>query len=112
KRFANGVLAVDRFNLDIAPGEFVSLLGPSGRGKSTILRILAELAAPSTGTVTWSGLPDTPHGQRRPDLGFVFQDPTLMPWTSAIGNVMLPLTLAHVPQAEARQHSAEMLRLV
>ena len=76
KAFANGVVALDRLNLDVWPGEFVSLLGPSGCGKSTALRIIAGLSEPSSGRIEW--LQDeaaNAGGQRR--LGFVFQEPTL-----------------------------------
>jgi NitT/TauT family transport system ATP-binding protein len=80
-------------------GEFVSLLGPSGCGKSTALRLIAGLSAPTSGTVGIS----KPAGRARPghSIGFVFQEPTLMPWTSVRENVRLPLKLAHAPAAEA-----------
>ncbi len=108
KQFANGTLAVRDVDLDLGTGEFISLLGPSGCGKSTLLRMIAGLASPSSGTIEWrDGAPDT-----RPDLGFVFQDPTLMPWANALANVMLPLTLKHVPKREAQARAAEMLALV
>jgi NitT/TauT family transport system ATP-binding protein len=86
KVFANGVRALDRFDLEVQSGEFVSLLGPSGCGKSTALRIIAGLSAPSAGAVEW------PNGAGQ--IGFVFQEPTLMPWADVAGNVRLPLKLA------------------
>ena len=55
KTFSNGVVALDRLNLDVWPGEFVSLLGPSGCGKSTALRLIAGLSEPSRGTIEWAG---------------------------------------------------------
>jgi NitT/TauT family transport system ATP-binding protein len=110
KQFTNGTLAIRGVNLDIAEGEFMSLLGPSGCGKSTLLRIIAELGSPSAGTVEWPTCPDNPG--REPHLGFVFQDPTLMPWSNVLHNVMLPLTLAGVRKGEAEARSAEMLALV
>src|SRR5712672_3938864 len=80
KRYANGVQALDGLDLDVRPGEFVSLLGPSGCGKSTALRLIAGLSEPSGGTITWgsgtAARPATHH------IGFVFQEPTLMPWTT------------------------------
>jgi NitT/TauT family transport system ATP-binding protein len=88
KAFERGVVALDGLDLDVRGGEFVSLLGPSGCGKSTVLRILAGLSEPSRGTVEWSGS----HARR--DIGFVFQEPTLMPWATVFGNVFLPLKLA------------------
>lgn len=116
KQFATGTLAIRGASLDLAPGEFASLLGPSGCGKSTLLRIIAGLTEPSAGTVEWpSACPDASPGATggaRPDIGFVFQDPTLMPWANALRNVMLPLTLARVPKPEAESRALEMLELV
>ncbi|WP_353183472.1 ABC transporter ATP-binding protein [Bosea sp. (in: a-proteobacteria)] len=111
KRFGNGTLAVRDVDLDLAAGEFVSLLGPSGCGKSTLLRMIAGLGAPSAGTIAWPGRDEGAAG-RDFDLGFVFQDPTLMPWANALANVMLPLTLKKVPRGEAEARAAEMLALV
>jgi NitT/TauT family transport system ATP-binding protein len=112
KQFANGTVAIRGVDLDLNEGEFVSLLGPSGCGKSTLLRIIAGLGAPSAGTVDWPTSAQTATGAAEPDLGFVFQDPTLMPWANTMRNVMLPLTLARVPKAEAEARAAEMLGLV
>jgi NitT/TauT family transport system ATP-binding protein len=86
KTFESGTVALRDFNLDVRPGEFVSLLGPSGCGKSTALRIVAGLSEASEGAVEW------PAGNSK--IGFVFQEPTLMPWASAAANVRLPLKLA------------------
>jgi len=86
KRFANGVVALERLDLAVRDGEFVSLLGPSGCGKSTALRIIAGLIEPTRGAVEWPG--GEPAG-----IGFVFQDPTLMPWATVAANVRLPLKL-------------------
>lgn len=99
--FANGVRALDGASLDIEAGEFVSVLGPSGCGKSTLLRLIAGLAEPTTGAIEW------PVG--RPDLGFVFQEPTLMPWTTALANVALPLKLRGVARSEREARAAEAL---
>ena len=112
KQFANGTLAIRGVDLDLFGGEFVSLLGPSGCGKSTLLRIIAKLGQPSAGTVEWPTSTHSASGEAHPDLGFVFQDPTLMPWSHALKNVMLPLTLAGAPDGEAQARSAEMLALV
>ncbi len=92
----NGVLALGPIDLDVRKGEFVSLLGPSGCGKSTALRIIAGLTEASSGTV------DVHAAQARHRIGFVFQEPTLMPWASARGNVELPLRLAHDRHHDAR----------
>ena len=92
KTFANGVVALERFDLAVRPGEFVSLLGPSGCGKSTALRIIAGLSEPSAGTVEWPQAESADVGNRR-RIGFVFQEPTLMPWATVAANVRLPLKL-------------------
>jgi NitT/TauT family transport system ATP-binding protein len=94
KSFANGVTALDGFDFTVQSGEFVSLLGPSGCGKSTALRLIAGLSEPTRGIVQWPG--GDAGGRPRRDIGFVFQEPTLMPWATVAGNVALPLTLAGV----------------
>ncbi len=104
KRYSTGTTAVAGVDLDVHDGEFVSLLGPSGCGKTTVLRMIAGLADPSAGTVEW------PHG--RPDLGYVFQDATLMPWATAEQNVMLPLKLRHMPAREASARARAALASV
>src|SRR5204863_9505580 len=88
KRYANGVVALDRLDLDVRPGELVSLLGPSGCGKSTALRIIEGLSEPTGGAVLWSR-PDVPARER--EVGFVFQEQTLMPWPTVAGHVLFPL---------------------
>jgi len=108
KTFATGVVALDRFNLDLKPGEFVSLLGPSGCGKSTALRLIAGLMEPTRGTVSWPGRGKSDAGQ----IGFVFQEPTLMPWATVAGNVRLPLSLRHLDGAAARGRVAAALQQV
>ena len=89
KTFATGTVALEGLNLDIRNGEFVSLLGPSGCGKSTALRIIAGLSEPTQGAVTWQAGKPPAHS-----IGFVFQEPTLMPWATVFDNVFLPLRLA------------------
>jgi len=93
KRFANGVEALHDLTFSVADGEFVSLLGPSGCGKSTALRLAAGLLAPDSGSVAYSG--------GKPEIGFVFQEPTLMPWADALANARLPLDLKRVARGEA-----------
>ncbi len=99
KRFAADVEALSGIDLSVARGEFVSLLGPSGCGKSTLLRIIAGLLAPSTGSchlAIGGGTVITPTRTAIPTgrIGFVFQDPTLMPWSTVGGNVLLPFRIA------------------
>jgi NitT/TauT family transport system ATP-binding protein len=103
KRFANGTVALSDVALDVFERQFLSLLGPSGCGKSTLLRLIAGLGDPSSGTITWQG---------HPSLSFVFQEPTLMPWATALSNVMLPLRLAGVRSDERRARATAALRQV
>jgi NitT/TauT family transport system ATP-binding protein len=91
KTFPTGTLALAGLDLEVREGEFLSLLGPSGCGKSTALRIVAGLSEPTQGTVEWPPAASETHGGSR--FGFVFQEPTLMPWTSVFRNVLLPLKL-------------------
>src|SRR5262245_53018810 len=93
KVFANGVEARADVSLDVRQGEFLSVLGPSGCGKSTLLRLIAGLTEPAAGTVEWSD------ETAKPDLGFVFQEPTLMPWATALDNVALPLKLRGIARS-------------
>src|SRR5437899_7437071 len=107
KIYDNGVVALGPLDLDVAKGEFVSLLGPSGCGKSTALRLIAGLSAPSAGTVNVSHRANRRDG--RYPIGFVFQEPTLMPWASVRENVRLPLKLSHAPTAEANARVGDAL---
>ena len=105
KTFDSGTVALAGLNLDIREGEFVSLLGPSGCGKSTALRIVAGLGTATEGSVAWAG-------GAAGDIGFVFQEPTLMPWADVAANVRLPLKLAHADPAAADQAVAQALARV
>lgn len=96
------VLALDGFDLDVAEGEFVTILGASGCGKSTLLRLLAGLDRPTSGLVAVRG------GQ--PAL--MFQEPALMPWLTVEGNLHLALRLAGVPRKDRGLRSAELLQTV
>jgi NitT/TauT family transport system ATP-binding protein len=87
KVFASGTEALANLDLSIGRHEFVSLLGPSGCGKSTALRLIAGLGQVSRGRIEW------PQGEELGDIGFVFQEPTLMPWATVFDNVWLPLRL-------------------
>jgi NitT/TauT family transport system ATP-binding protein len=109
KTFANGTTALAGLDLDIRPGEFLALLGPSGCGKSTALRIIAGLAEPSAGRVEWPGSARRDH---RAEIGFVFQEPTLMPWATAADNVWLPLRLRGVSRRAAAARIEEGLAQV
>jgi len=110
KVYDNGVMALGPLDLDVARGEFVALLGPSGCGKSTALRLIAGLSAPSSGTVDVSHQAGKADG--RHPIGFVFQEPTLMPWATVGDNVRLPLKLANTPATEADGRVANVLAQV
>ena len=112
KRYSNGTLAVAGVDLDIRGGEFASLLGPSGCGKSTVLRMIAGLGEPSAGQIDWPGATHDGRGQPVRDVDFVFQEPTLMPWATALQNVMLPLRLQKVPSRAAADRAAAALQSV
>jgi NitT/TauT family transport system ATP-binding protein len=101
KVFANQVTALCGLDLEVRAGEFLSLLGPSGCGKSTVLRLLAGLTEPSRGEMHWS--------VARPELAFVFQEATLMPWSDVFGNVYLPLRLTGVSKEKARPRVEQAL---
>ena len=114
KVFANGVQALADVSLDIRTGEFLSVLGPSGCGKSTLLRLISGLAAPSGGTIEGVGSGRATNGRVMGDheLGFVFQEPTLLPWATALANTLLPLKLQGMARSESEARAAESLRLV
>ncbi|MBU6463752.1 MAG: ABC transporter ATP-binding protein [Bradyrhizobium sp.] len=110
KIYDSGIVALGPLDLDVRRGEFVSLLGPSGCGKSTALRLIAGLNAPTSGVLQASDRDSkmrTGHS-----IGFVFQEPTLMPWASVRENVRLPLKLGHMPAREANTRVAEALAQV
>jgi NitT/TauT family transport system ATP-binding protein len=111
KVYGNGVVALRRMSLDLREGEFLSLLGPSGCGKSTVLRLVAGLGEVSGGRIEWPGGNGRP-GLPRGDIGFVFQDPTLMPWATVSKNVLLPLKLRGIPADEAQTRAREAIGLV
>lgn len=102
KYFDNGTTALTGLDLSIAPGEFVAVVGPSGCGKSTLLRLASGLDSATGGTV---------HAPAD-SVGYVFQDPTLLPWRTVLANVELPAELAGTPKAERRARALDALRLV
>lgn len=112
KTYANGTIALEPVNLTVQEGEFVTLLGPSGCGKSTLLKMVAGLLAPTDGTIRLWRKPLDQLDSTGKKLSFVFQAPTLMPWTSVANNVRLPLDLTHIPRAEANRRVEETLALV
>jgi len=107
RRHSNGTLAVDGVSLEVGPRELVSLVGPSGCGKSTLLRLIAGLDSATAGHISTPALEEGPA-----QTGFVFQDPTLMPWANVFDNVALPLRLAGRSSADARPAVQAVLRSV
>jgi NitT/TauT family transport system ATP-binding protein len=106
------LLALQDISLEVAEGEFLSLIGPSGCGKSTLLRLVAGLAEPSAGSIS-IGAESPARARARHDLGFVFQEPTLLPWRTALENVTLLLDVARRGSAaERRRQGLELLDLV
>jgi NitT/TauT family transport system ATP-binding protein len=101
KVYSNGTVALDDVSLDVRAGEFLSLVGPSGCGKTTVLRLIAGLGELTSGRIEWPQADPSAaaSGDRR--LGFVFQEPTLMPWATVATNVLLPLKLRGTPRALA-----------
>jgi len=99
-----GLEALDSASFSIQPQEFVCVLGPSGSGKSTLLRILAGLLQPTSGRFEFSG--------GRPRIGMVFQQSNLMPWRTAIENIILPLELEGLPGEQACARAQELIELV
>ena len=110
-RGSSGVLALSSIDLDVRPGEFVSLLGPSGCGKSTLLRIVGDLIAPSEGQVLVNGKPAHQARLDR-DYGIVFQDPVLYDWRTVARNISLPLEMLGWDRQRRGSRVAEMLDLV
>ena len=115
KTFVRGenetTVALQAIDLDIAQGEFVSLIGPSGCGKSTLLRVIGDLIQPSTGEVLVNGKPAARARLDR-DYGMVFQAPVLFEWRDVAGNVELPLEILGRPASERKARAKEMLSLV
>jgi NitT/TauT family transport system ATP-binding protein len=110
KTFAGGVAALDGLDLDVWPGELVSLLGPSGCGKSTALRLIAGLSEPSSGNIDWVQ-PKGARGKLPLGIGFVFQEPTLMPWATVAANVRLPLKLQGLAASAQPRVEAALARV-
>ena len=105
----SAVTALEGIDLDVADGQFVSVVGPSGCGKSTLLSLVAGLRRPSRGVVECDGEAVTAPMPRK--VGMIFQEANLLPWLSAVDNVAFPLKLRHVPRDERRAAAARMLQL-
>lgn len=112
KVFSNGTVALKDMSLDVRPGEFISLLGPSGCGKSTVLRLIAGLGEATSGAIDWPSDRQDRQGSADHEIGFVFQEPTLMPWASVFNNVWLPLRLKGRSRATSREDVMNALEMV
>jgi len=108
--FANengGLHALHDLSFDLYPGEFLCLLGPSGSGKSSLLRVLSGLVAPTQGEIQFQHQDGS-----IPQIGIVFQQANLMPWRTVVQNIMLPLELGDTPASDARERAQELIELV
>jgi NitT/TauT family transport system ATP-binding protein len=103
------VTAIRDLSFSIRKGEFVSILGPSGCGKSTLLRIVSGLLRPTSGKVI---VADAEVKSPRPDIGIVFQQPTLLPWKTVLENVLVPIRAMRMPAAHYKDRAHDLLRLV
>ncbi|HUC62114.1 MAG TPA: ABC transporter ATP-binding protein [Alphaproteobacteria bacterium] len=116
KTYSSGLVALANVSIAVRAREFVTLLGPSGCGKSTILRLVAGLGTLSAGRIDWPSEAGDPAGlaarRKRRNIGFVFQEPTLMPWATVRDNVYLPLRLAREPREAARARVDEAIAQV
>ncbi|NCN03470.1 MAG: ABC transporter ATP-binding protein [Candidatus Pacebacteria bacterium] len=114
----NIIKALNNVDLNIEEGEFIAVMGPSGSGKSTFLQVVSMLAQPSSGQITLKGKDVTEYNEiersklRNQEIGFIFQQFNLLPRTSALDNVALPLLYAKVNIKEREKRSKEMLEKV
>ena len=112
KSFGDGAaakLVLDRISFDLNAGDFLALVGSSGSGKSTVMRLIAGLERPSAGTITIDGQPVRGPGS---DRGMVFQKYSLYPWLTAAQNVAFGMRLQGRPKAEVRERTAYFLEVV
>ena len=101
--------ALQSMSLDVRDEEFITIVGQSGCGKSTLLRLVSGLLAPTTGTIELAGRPVT---GPRSDVGIVFQSPVLLPWRTALENVLLPIEFLKKDLAQYETRARELLTLV
>ncbi len=105
------LVALEQVDIDVAPGEFVSLIGPSGCGKSTLLRLIADLDTPTNGSIEVFGKPAR-QARLDQEYGIAFQQAGLLPWRTVVGNIELPLALHSVDRAARRARVAELIEMI
>jgi NitT/TauT family transport system ATP-binding protein len=106
KIYQNGTVALEDLNLIINRGDFVSIVGASGCGKSTVLKLIAGLGNASSGTIEWL------ESNFQKELAFVFQESALMPWTTVLENIRLPLKLSNISQHQGKNRCIDAIELV
>ncbi len=109
KQYASGPQILDSIDLEIARGDFVALIGPSSCGKSTVLKLVANLITQSSGNITVGGGHASDSSEK---IGYVFQDANLLPWATAKENIGLPLKLGHIPKEKRDKVAERLLSLV
>ena len=112
KIYSNGTIALHDASFTVQPGEFVSLVGASGCGKSTLLRMIAGLGDATNGRILVEGDPPKKARQANGEMTFVFQEATLMPWRTVLGNVELPMELRGIPGQQRRESALNAISLV
>ena len=109
KRKGKAVVALEDVSVDVAPGEFLSLVGPSGCGKSTLLNMVGGLISITDGTISYKGKPISGPDA---DIGMMFQSPVLFPWRTVLSNVLLPIEMDHKPVKKFEPKALEILERV
>ena len=104
KRFGSGPTVLQGVDLTVEPGQFISIIGPSGCGKSTLLRLIAGLIEPTSGQLRIAGN----NTQARPEMAFIFQESTLLPWLTVRGNIEMPLRLRGTDRSSRRAAAEDL----
>src|SRR5579875_587349 len=112
KVYSNGTVALENLSFSVRQGEFVSIVGASGCGKSTLLRLIAGLGEATSGAILVEEMPPLKARQSSSEMTYVFQEATLMPWRTVLGNVELPLELRGVAKKQRREAAREAIALV
>lgn len=108
-RLGESVNAIENVSLDIARGEFISIVGPSGCGKSTLLKMVGRLLPPSSGLIRYRAIPA---GEKRPRLGMVFQESLLLPWRTVLDNILLPVEVMGLEHKAGTKRALDLIQMV